>query len=69
MMGWVYMGEPKIVRNLDRRSHLKDLGVCGRIILKCRLSIVIFRLGIGPGGGFLRTQYRIIGFHKRRIIS
>lgn len=38
-------------------------------IKKCRLSIVIFRLRIGPGGGFLRTQYRMVGFHKRRRIS
>jgi hypothetical protein len=44
----VSMREPKIARNPDRRNHLKDLGVYGRIILKCRLSFVIFRLRIGP---------------------
>jgi hypothetical protein len=55
MVWWVYMRGTRNARNLNGRNHLKDLGVDGRIILKCRLSIVIFKLKLGPGGWFLRT--------------
>lgn len=68
-MRCISMGDTKIARNLEETNHLKVLGVYGRIILKCRLLIVIFSLRIGAGGGFLRTQYRMVGFHNRRRIS
>jgi len=38
-----------LVRKLSERIHLEDLGLCGRIILKCMLSR-LWRRGLDCSG-------------------